>query len=131
MADDATIDKFLDAFLAGKADAADKPEFEELAAIVAMTYAKSAWRTAFERGAKEPPRPKLRDESAVLDIIMTRSYPGEELDISLSRLLKAVQTLGFPYLNAFSAAAAYNTFPHLSEIPYEPRAKRRKARSAR
>lgn len=33
-------------------ETANKPEFEELAAIVTMTYAESAWRTAFERGVR-------------------------------------------------------------------------------
>lgn len=127
--DDKTIDAFLDRFLAGDGEAANAPEFEELAAIVAMTYAQSAWRTAFERGAKEPPRPKLekKHEAAVLDVIMARSYPGERLEVSLARLAKAVQTLGFPSITAFSANAAFNTFPHLSEIPYEPRRKERRA----
>ena len=130
---DADINAFLDGFLAGDGEAANDPKFEELAAIVAMTYAKSAWRTAFERGAKEPPRPVLKpsDQKSVLDVIMNRSYSGEALDISFSRMAKAVQTLGFPSITAFSATAAYNTFPHLSETPYEPRAKSRRAKPAR
>lgn len=128
---DENIGKFLDGFLKGDGETANKPEFEELAAIVTMTYAESAWRTAFERGRPEPLTPRLdsRHEAAVLDVIMERSFPGERLEVSLARLTKAVQHLGFPTITAFSANAAYNTFPHLSEIPYEPRATR--ARSAR
>lgn len=129
MVDDKTIGAFLDGFLAGDGETANRPEFEELAAIVAATYAESAWRTAFERGAKEPLRPKLekKHERAVLDVIMARSYPGERLEVSLARLAKAVQSLGFPSITAFSANAAYNTFPHLTEIPYEPRRRERRA----
>ena len=126
MTDDKTIDAFLDGFLAGDGEAAARPEFEELAAIVTAIYAESAWRKAFERGTKELPRPKLekKHERAVLDVIMAYSFPGERIEVSLARLAKAVQSLGFPSITAFSATAAYNTFPHLSETPYVQRRKR-------
>lgn len=52
-----TIAKFVDAFLADDADECNKPEYENLAVIVAMTYAESAWRTAMKRGTREPPPP--------------------------------------------------------------------------
>ena len=117
-----TIAKFVDAFLADDAEECHKPEYENLAALVTMTYTESAWRTAMKRGAPEPPMPTLspRHESAVLDVIMTNAYSGEPLEVSLSRLAKAVQQLGFPSLTAFSATAAYNTFPQLSETFYAP-----------
>jgi hypothetical protein len=120
---DADINKFLDGFLAGDGETANDPKFEELAATVAATYAAIAWKTAIRCGAKEPPPPRLekRHERDVLDVIMARSYPGERLDVSLARLTKAVQYLGFPTITAFSATAAYNTFTHLTETPYEPR----------
>lgn len=117
-----TIAKFVDAFLADDAEECHKPEYENLAALVTMTYTESAWRTAMKRGAPEPPMPTLspRHESAVLDAIMSNAYSGEPLEVSLSRLAKAVQQLGFPSLTAFSATAAYNTFPQLSETFYAP-----------
>lgn len=117
-----TIAKFVDAFLADDAEECHKPEYENLAALVTMTYTESAWRTAMKRGAPEPPMPTLspRHESAVLDAIMSNAYSGEPLEVSLSRLAKAVQQLGFPSLTAFSATAAYNTFPQLSETFYVP-----------
>ena len=117
-----TIAKFVDAFLADDAEECHKPEYENLAALVTMTYTDSAWRTAMKRGAPEPPMPTLspRHESAVLDAIMSNAYSGEPLEVSLSRLAKAVQQLGFPSLTAFSATAAYNTFPQLSETFYAP-----------
>ena len=120
------IERFIDGFLAGDGEAANRPEFEELAVIVAMTYAESAWERALKDGSRCPPRPKLakKDEHAVVDVILSRSYPGERLDVSLARLAKAVQSLGFPSITAFSATAAYNTFPHLSETPYVQRRKR-------
>ena len=117
-----TIAKFVDAFLADDAEECHKPEYENLAALVTMTYTDSAWRTAMKRGTREPPPPTLspRHESAVLDAIMSNAYSGEPLEVSLSRLAKAVQQLGFPSLTAFSATAAYNTFPQLSEAFYVP-----------
>ena len=117
-----TIAKFVDAFLADDAEECHKPEYENLAALVTMTYTESAWRTAMKRGAPEPPMPTLspRHESAVLDASMSNAYSGEPLEVSLSRLAKAVQQLGFPSLTAFSATAAYNTFPQLSETFYVP-----------
>lgn len=47
-----TIAKFVDAFLADDAEECHKPEYENLAALVAMTYAESAWRTAMKRGTR-------------------------------------------------------------------------------
>ena len=128
-----TIAKFVDAFLADDAEECHKPEYENLAALVTMTYTESAWRTAMKRGATEPPMPTLspRHESAVLDAIMSNAYSGEPLEVSLSRLAKAVQQLGFPSLTAFSATAAYNTFPQLSETFYAPSRKTRNHRRPR
>lgn len=128
-----TIAKFVDAFLADDAEECHKPEYENLAALVTMTYTESAWRTAMKCGAPEPPMPTLspRHESAVLDAIMSNAYSGEPLEVSLSRLAKAVQQLGFPSLTAFSATAAYNTFPQLSESYYVPQNKRRTNRRPR
>lgn len=120
------LGRFIELFI-NDDPAAAGPEYEDLAAAVAATYAASAWRTAIEQGRRAPPPPELKKgrEGAVLDLIMERSYPGEALDVSLARVSKAVQTLGFPTVNAFSVAAAYNTFPQLSEVPYEPRRKPR------
>lgn len=50
-----TIAKFVDAFLADDAEECHKPEYENLAALVTMTYTESAWRTAMKRGAPELP----------------------------------------------------------------------------
>lgn len=119
---DADINAFLDAFLSDDAEAANRPEFESLAATVTAAYAESAYLDGHRPAV---PRLKPGRESAVLDVIMSRAYPGENLEISLSRLSKAVQTLGFPLITAVSATFAYNTFPHLSEIPYVPKSQRK------
>lgn len=114
------MSRFLDAFLSGKAEAAESPEFAELAAVVTATYAASAWRTAMERGTTSPPMPTIapEDEEAVIDVIMVYSYTAESLETGVTRLARAVQHLGFSRITPFAAMAAYQTFPHLSEVPY-------------
>ena len=114
------ISRFLDLFLAGKAEAADNPEYADLAATVTATFAKGAWKAAIERGEKSPPLPSMaaEDEEAVKDIVMTHAYSSESWRMSMFRLARAIQHLGFARITPFTAAAAYQTFPHMSEVPY-------------
>lgn len=111
-----TIDRFLDAFLGGDADKAMSPEFEGLAADVALAYIESGC------SAKNPPaKVKEGGESALLDVIMDNAYPGESLELSLSRVARAAGVLGFTVLSAFSASVTYKIFTQLTERPYGSR----------
>ena len=110
---DKDIETFTTAFLADDAETAMRPEFEELAIATAMTYAKSGGGMR-----NRPAKIKPGREQAVLDVLMANAYPGERLEMSLSRLAKAAGAAGFPFLSAFTACATYKIFPHLTEKPY-------------
>lgn len=119
---DKDMDTFMTAFLADDAEVAMRPEFEEMAIAVAMTYAQGGggWRNG-------PAKIKPGRERAVLDVIMTHAYSGEGVEMSLARLSKAAGVLGFPCLNAIFSSATYKIFPHLTERPYHGRRRKRSA----
>ena len=110
---DAEIERFVDAFLGGDVERAMSPEFEGLAAEVASVYVESGCRAG-----NAPAKVKEGGEEALLDAIMRNAYPGESLEMSLSRVAKAAGALGFEVLSEFAASAAYKIFKQLTERPY-------------
>jgi len=102
----------IQAFLRDDADVAKRVDAAELLECVADAWSDKA-DMHNKAVAVKPGR-----EQAVLDCIMECAYPGESLPLSYARLLRAVGCMGFPYVTAFTARAAYLIYPQLTEKPY-------------
>lgn len=126
--DDSTIDKAIDAMLKGDTDTLfDVGDMEQIAVIMALTFASSPRKRGWRRFSAKLPKDKESKDN-VLDIIMANSYAGESLKVSLSRVAKAAWFMGFEVLTPFAAMCAYRTFEKELKNEYK-RARKTSARS--